>query len=236
MSKMSEIKSKIFILSLGGSLIVPDNEIDTVFLSEFNVFIRQWVEKGWRFVIVVGGGTVARRYRDAGRAVIGHELTEDDLDWLGIHATRLNAHLIRTIFRDIAHPNIVKHYEIIIKTDKPILVAGGWKPGHSTDFCAVTLAKDYGATQVINMTNIDQVYSADPKSDPNARALKEISWQEYRRVVGNVWKPGMNVPFDPVASRKAQELGLTVKVLNGKNLENLEKCLRGEEFVGTTIR
>ncbi|MGI5825881.1 MAG: UMP kinase [Patescibacteria group bacterium] len=229
------MKEKTLLLSLGGSLIIPNGGVDTEFLSQFNQFIRKWVDQGWRFVIVAGGGSVARHYRDAGREIIQKELTADDLDWLGIHATRLNAHLIRTIFREIAHPYIVKHYEIIIKTEKPILVAGGWKPGWSTDYCATVLAEDYNISELINMSNIDYVYSADPKVDKDAKPLKEISWTDYRAMVGEEWIPGMNAPFDPIASQKSQELDLTVKIVNGKNLENLEKCLAGEEFIGTTI-
>jgi len=54
-------------------------------------------------------------------------------------------------------------------------------------------------------------------------------------MVGDKWVPGANVPFDPIASRHAQELGLKVICAEGKNLENLRKIIRGEEFTGTTI-
>src|SRR3990167_8675976 len=83
------------IISLGGSLVVPNGGIDSNFLKKFNLFIRKHVKKGRRFFIVVGGGAPSRIYRDAGLAVID-QVTNDDLDWLGVHATRLNAHLIRT--------------------------------------------------------------------------------------------------------------------------------------------
>src|SRR6185369_7762267 len=96
--------SEKVVLSVGGSLIVPNGGIDTDFLNKLNEFIRTKLseKKNRQFFLVIGGGGTARHYRDAGRAVIG-ELDVEDLDWLGIHATRLNAHLIRTIFRDIAH-------------------------------------------------------------------------------------------------------------------------------------
>src|SRR3989344_372224 len=102
------------VISLGGSLIVPNGGISTSFLKKFNEFIRTELSRNpsGQFFIVAGGGSTARHYRDAGRDVVGHELSPDDLDWLGIHATKLNAHLIRTIFRDIAHPYVLKHYEI----------------------------------------------------------------------------------------------------------------------------
>lgn len=226
-----------FVLSLGGSLVVPNGGIDTKFLTEFNEFIRKQVsEKKRRFFIVVGGGGIARSYIESGRAVRGGILTDADTDWLGIHATRLNAQLVRTIFQDIADPRVIKHYEIILKIEAPLAIAAGWKPGWSTDYCAVTLCQDYGIRSVINMTNIDQVYDKDPKKFPEAKPMIDVTWAKYREMAGDTWVPGMNLPFDPIAARLAQELEVTVKILNGKNLENLEKALDNQEFHGTTIR
>lgn len=233
---MSSNKDKI-VLSLGGSLVVPQGGINVSFLSDFNSFIRNSIKNNpdRQFFIVVGGGTIARQYRDAGEKVLGHELTHEDLDWLGIHATRLNAQLIRTIFRDIAHPHILKHYEIIRKVDEPVVVAAGWKPGWSTDFCATLVCDDYNVTNIINMSNIDMVYEKDPKEDPNAKPIKNATWEEFRELVGDRWIPGMNAPFDPIAAKNSQELGLTTVILNGKNLKNLQNYLDGKDFVGTTV-
>ncbi len=225
-----------YVLSLGGSLVVPKTGIDTQFLKEFNTFIRHQVSvKKRRFFIVVGGGETAGRFINAGKETLGHELTNEDLDWLGIHSTRLNAQLVRTIFRDIADPRVIKHYEIILKIDQPIAVAAGWKPGWSTDFCAVTLSDDYNIKDVINLSNIDKVYDKDPKVDASAKPIDTISWKDYRAMVGDTWTPRMNVPFDPIASKLAEQLAIRVKVLNGKNLENLELALDNKPFVGTTI-
>lgn len=224
-----------FVLSLGGSLVVPDG-IDTKFLSEFRQFIRHQVSaKKRRFFIVVGGGAIARHYIEAGQRVRGTNLTSADVDWLGIHSTRLNAQLVRTIFQDLADPRVIKHYEIILKIEKPIAIAAGWKPGWSTDYDAVTLCQDYGVRNVINMTNIDQVYTKDPRKFKDAKPMVNVTWAEYRKLSGDKWIPGMNLPFDPIASRLADELGVTVKILNGRKLENLGKALDGKQFFGSTI-
>ena len=167
--------------------------------------------------------------------VIGHELTDEDVDWLGIHATRLNAHLLRTIFRDIPHPFIIKHYDNIRKVKEPIVVASGWKPGWSTDYDAVLLCEDYGVSEVVNLSNIDQVYDKDPKEFKDAKPIGKISWKNFRKLVGDKWTPGLNAPFDPVAAEKAQQLGVKVVVLNGNNFENIERYFRGEKFLGTVI-
>lgn len=227
-------KSKPIIISLGGSLVVPENGIDTQYLSSFNLFIREKIKTGFRFFIVVGGGTLARNYIDAGKEVIGN-LTDWDLDWLGIHSTHLNAHLIRTIFRDIAHPRIIENYERKVSPLRErLVVAAGWKPGCSTDFDAVTLARDYGAQIVINMSNIETVFESDPKVNPQAKPIHHIKWSEFKKLVGDTWRPGINLPFDPIATKLAAQLYLTVYVV-GKDLTNLDKILNGQDFLGTIV-
>ncbi len=224
------------IISVGGSLIVPNTGIDITFLNKLSEFIRTQLAShpNRQFFLVIGGGATARHYRDAGREVVHHELTRDDLDWLGIHSTRLNAQLLRTIFRDIAHPFIIKNYEIIRKVSEPVIVAAGWKPGFSTDYCAVMLCEDYGIKTVINLSNITQVYDKDPNKNKDAKPFSEITWEEFRKLVGNEWDPGMHAPFDPIASKKAEELGVKVVVM-GSDFKNLEQYLQGKKSVGTVI-
>ena len=224
------------IISVGGSLVVPNGGIDTKFLKCLNGFIRSQLakHKDRQFFLVIGGGTTARHYRDAGREVIGHELTENDMDWLGIHATRLNAQLVRTIFRDIAHPNLIKHYEIIRKVPERVVVAAGWKPGWSTDYCATLLCEDYHIKTVINMSNISQVYDKDPKQFPDAKPIDKISWSDFRELIGDKWSPGMNAPFDPIAAKRAQEFIIKVVVL-GKDFDNLTNFFEDKQFIGTVI-
>jgi uridylate kinase len=232
----TNFKEKI-ILSVGGSLIVPNGGINTQFLTKLNNFVRNQLAQypHRQFFLVAGGGATARHYIEAGQDVVQHELSRDDLDWLGIHSSRLNAHLIRTIFRDIAHPYIIKHYEIIRKVPEPVVVAAAWKPGWSTDYDAVLLCEDYDVATVINLSNIQQVYNKDPKKFTDAKPINKMSWDEFRHMVGDVWVPGMNAPFDPIAAKKAQEAGIKVVVMDGENFENLENYISGRPFVGTEI-
>ena len=223
------------ILSLGGSLIVPNGGINAKFLKEFDKFIRKKVAEGRRFFIVAGGGRTARHYRDGGSEIIG-KISKEDRDWLGIHATRLNAHLLRTIFKDISHPKIIDHYdEKYSNLVEPVIIASGWKPGWSTDYDAVLLARDYGAETIINLSNVEMVFTKDPNKFADARPIKKASWSYFRKLVGDQWTPGMNVPWDPVAAKEAEKLGLTVIVLRGDNLSNLERLFAGKKFKGTVI-
>jgi len=232
----SNHKEKI-VISVGGSLVVPNGGINTEFLIKLNKFVRTRLaeNKNRQFFLVVGGGEVSRQYRDTGKKVVGHDLSNDDLDWLGIHATRLNAHLVRTIFRDIAHPAIIDDYSFIRKASEPVVVGAGWKPGWSTDYDAVLVCEDYGPRTIINLSNITKVYDKDPNKNKDAKPFDKISWTEFRKLVGDKWVPGMHVPFDLIAAKKAQDLGIKVVVINGNSFENLEKYFDGEKFVGTVI-
>ncbi|MFA6383059.1 MAG: UMP kinase [Parcubacteria group bacterium] len=227
---------KTVIISLGGSLIVPD-EIDWKFVKDFKKLIEKYIKKKCKFIIITGGGKICRKYQDAASKIT--QLTDDDRDWLGIHTTRLNAHFIRTVFRKYAHPRINKNpndLEDFYNFKESILVAAGWKPGFSTDYDAILLAKYLGFTTVVNFSNIDYVYDKDPNKFKNVKKIENISWKDYRKMVGDKWDPGMNAPFDPIASKLAQEENIEVAIMNGINLENLENYLEGRKFKGTIIK
>ena len=98
----------LYVISVGGSLIVPE-EIDTIFLSSFKQFIIKRIEKGDRFILIAGGGKTCRKYQQAAAKVSG--IDDEEKDWLGIHSTRLNAHLLRTIFKIWANPKVVSDFE-----------------------------------------------------------------------------------------------------------------------------
>jgi uridylate kinase len=224
------------ILKLGGSLIFPNGGLDVDYIKKFYNFIRKQIaEKKRRFFIIIGGGLLSRTYRDAGAKITEHELKADDLDWLGIHATRLNAHLFRTIFRDLAHTIVTDNYDVILKTDKPIMIAAGWKPGWSTDYGAAILAQDYSSKIIMKMSNVSHVFDKDPREFKDAKKFEKISWNEYKCLLGKKWTPGTHCPFDPVATKKAANLGIKVIYMDGRDFENASKALDGEKFVGTVI-
>lgn len=230
------------IVSVGGSLIVPD-QIDTDFLARFKALILEKISNGLTFSIIAGGGATAREYQDAARAVLGDTFGElsaglprEDLDWLGIHATRLNGHLLRTLFRDVAYPLLIKNPTVPLAVSEPVIIAAGWKPGWSTDYCAVMMAKNLGAKRVVNLSNIEYVYDSDPKKNPNAKKIEKISWADFRKLIPAEWAPGLSSPFDPVASKLAEALGLEVAVISGAHLDAFSNYLKGKPFVGTIIK
>lgn len=211
---------------------MPDH-IDHEFLKSFKKMILNRVKGGGKFFIVTGGGNTARRYIKGARKAT--KPTADDLDWLGIHSSRLNACLVRTIFGKDAYRETLKDPTASLPATERIVVAGGWKPGWSTDYVSVAIAEKYGIDTVINLSNIKYAYNKDPKRHKRAKKLINVSWSEFRRVVGNSWKPGMNSPFDPIASKKGEQLGLKVIIADGKDLNNLSDIIEGRPYKGTTI-
>lgn len=227
---------KTIIISVGGSLIIPNGGIDCEFLAKFNNLIRKEVKKGKRFLLVAGGGNIMRLYRDAA-TLVTKGISNEDLDWLAIHITRVNAHLLRTMFYDIAHPRIIENYDYkLINWTEPLAIGAGWKPGWSTDYDAVILARDYKGKIIINLSNIDYVYDKDPNKYKDAKKIEKITWTEMEKIVGDKWTPGLNMPFDPIATKLAKKLGLTVIVTNGRNFENTDCIIAGEKFIGTIIQ
>lgn len=235
MGTMSKETSETIVMSVGGSLIVPD-QIDTDFLTNLHTFItKETTEHGRRFIIIAGGGRTARNYQDAARAVTN--LDPEDLDWMGIHSTRLNGHLLRTIFRDIAYRVMVTNPDDVLDApeDFKLIIAAGYRPGGSSDLRAVQIAERVNATKLINLSNIDYVYTDDPRENPNAEKIEDITWAEFRKLIPEEWDPGLSSPFDPVAAREAESSGLEVANINGERFDALSDYLAGNEFVGTRI-
>lgn len=226
-------KQNTFIISLGGSLIVPSGGIDWKFLKKFRSLILTQVKKGSNFYLITGGGTTCRAYNLAAKNIT--DPSSEDLDWMGIQATHLNAHLIKSIFRNHAYSEIIKDPTVRIKTKKNIIVGGGWRPGWSTDFVATLIAQEYKVKTLINLSNIDYAYDKNPKKYKSAKKIEKTSWKEFRKLVGNKWSPGLSTPFDPIASRQAEKMNLKAIILNGKKLNNLKNCLENKKFKGTTI-
>ncbi len=217
------------VISVSGSLIVPKS-IDTDFLLEFKKII---LNQNKRFIIICGGGRTARKYQEAARKISSS--SKYDLDWLGIYGTKLNAYLLKIIFGENTYRKIITNPNEKVNFNEKILIASGWKPGFSTDYDTVLLAKNLGVKKLINLTNVDYVYTRDPKFS-DAKPIKEISWKEFRNLLPEKWDPGLNTPFDPVAAKEAEKLGLEVVVMDGKNLKNFKNYLEGKGYIGTKIK
>jgi uridylate kinase len=237
------MKSQYTIMHLGGSLVVPTISdtvgIDIAYLKKLRIFLLSQLKKKKKFIIVIGGGKTARVYQKSAARVVN--IHEYDLDWIGIHATRLNAHLLRTIFEKEAYPVVIDHdpsreeVEMLKSSNKNLFFASGWKPGWSTDYIAVELARKFGSKEVIIAKDIPFVYDSDPRKNKKAKPIKELTWKEYGKLIPAKWTPGLSTPVDPVATKLAEKLKIEAKILNGKDISNMQKAIQGKTFKGTLI-
>jgi len=224
--------SKTIVVALGGSIVHPDG-IDVQFLKDFKKFLAPFLKRGVKFVLVVGGGKLSRNFQEAAAQV--SRVTDEDKDWIGIHATRLNAHLLRTIFRDVADPVVIDVRGKMKKLRAPVTIASGWRPGWSTDYVAMRIAADFGVGEAIIAGKPAHVYSKDNAKHADAVPFHELSWREYRKLVPAKWKPGLHAPVDPVGAALGAREDVRAIIIDGRNLRNFAALLNGKEFKGTII-
>lgn len=227
--------NKDIIVSIGGSVIFPDTGINIQFLKELNILVREKIALGKRFFIFAGGGHIMQEYQYTAERIAG-KVKNEDLNWLGIHATRLNAHFLRTIFYDIASPNVFVRYDRLLPVGNyKVIICAGWLPGTTTDFDMVNLAKLIDVKKAYSLLNVSGVYDKDPKLFKNAKLIEKMKWADYREMTGDWWDPKRQAPFDPFASKLAEDFNMEVFFLDGKNVANFKNALEGKSFHGTVL-
>lgn len=215
------------VIAFGGSLI----DFDKTYFNDLRELIRE-LSKHHKLYLVVGGGRVAREYIRFGREM---KIKEEDLDRIGICATRLNASMISFILD--ANRKIPEGTDEAKDMKARVVVMGGTTPGHSTDAVAAELADKVKADLLIIATDVDGVYDKDPKKYSDAKLYKEIGIDDLIKICGLEWKKaGDNVVIDGIALGIIKRSMYDVVVLNGKNLDNLKRALTEGSFVGTKIK
>ncbi|MBU1149200.1 UMP kinase [Patescibacteria group bacterium] len=225
---------KTLIISLGGSLVFPGEDIDIQYLKKFRQFVISLIRKKYRLVIIVGGGRINNKYNQAAKKVA--KVKPVDLDWLGIKVANTNSELVRVVLADYVYPEVIRDPFTKIKTTKPVIIGTAFKPGSSTDLRAVQFALNLKAKTVINLTDVDFVYDKDPGKYQNAKPITQIAWSRYKKMFGSKWTPRLSAPFDPIATKLAWQKGIEVVILNGKKLQNIERYLENKEYKGTIIK
>ncbi len=211
----------------------PD-EIDTEFLKQFHDLIGEEIKNNRRFIIVPGGGALCRKFNKVARDITN--VSNEDIDWLGIHATRLNGQLLRTIFAKEANPVLFEKRGKIKEFGKyQILIGTGWEPGHSTDFVPIQIAADFKIQKVIIMGKPEFVYEKDNVKFPDAKPYSYLAWANYLALIPNEWSPASSAPVDPIAAKLAQKEKIEV-IVAGKDLNNLKNIVEGKDFRGTIIK
>jgi uridylate kinase len=227
------ISNKQFVISFGGSVICPE-EIDTELLKNFYLFIKKEIKNGSKFIIVAGGGSTARKYQKAAFEI--SKASIEDRDWLGIQATKLNALLLKSLFKKEVYPFLFdQRFKIKSFGKYSIIIGCGWKPGWSTDFVTCQIAVDFKIKPVILLGKPDYVYTSNPDKNKSARPIEKMAWRDYFKLIPKKWTPGLHAPIDPIAAKLAKKEKLPVIVASGKDFKNLKNILNNKKFKGTII-
>ncbi|TDA35564.1 MAG: UMP kinase [Hadesarchaea archaeon] len=220
-------------LNFGGSVLSP-HWPDVENLKLVAKVVRELVERKHEVLVVVGGGEPARKYIQAGRELGGTEVL---LHELGIEITRLNARLLAMALGDLSEPSPPTTFreasQLMLRGKVPVM--GGTVPGHTTDAVAAMAAKATNSSLLLFVTDVDGVYTSDPKLDPTAKKLDRIGTEELLELVGTKVSPGMRTILDPVAVKLLQQLRIRTLVIGKKEIPRIPLIVEGGEHSGTEI-
>lgn len=222
------------VLKLSGHLISSGDRIDHRLMAEYARLLRELYEGKGKWVVVVGGGEVARRYVEAARLLGADEVMCDEVATM---ITRANARLMAACLGDAAHQRIPTSTEELreLAVEGKIVVMGGLQPGQSTIAVAALAASIIRAERLIVTTDVDGIYTSDPKVDPNARPLPQVSLSQLSRMVAELPQTAGKYPLiDNLAIAVLQRSGIPCIYLNGRKLEDVKRAIMGER-VGTLV-
>ena len=222
---------KTIVISLGGSVLFSD-DVDVNYFKKLSVLLNKFVNDH-KFFLIIGGGKISRKYIEIGRKLGFNEKILDDI---GINITRINAKILLNTIKN--SNNIVpKSINKAIKMDYDIVIMGGSKTGHSTDYVGAILSSKTNANKFIIATNVDGVYDKDPNKYKNTKKIDEINILELINKYGTTWKKaGSNVVIDGPSLKIIYKNKIPTYVLNGKKLDELEKAILDKKFNGTIIK
>lgn len=194
-------------------------------------------ELGIEVALVVGGGNIFRGLAAAERGfervtadhmgmlatVINALALMDSLEKLGVYTRVVSAVRIESFTEPYIRRRAVRHLE---KGRVVILAAGTGNPYFTTDTAASLRAMEVGAQLLVKATDVDGVFTADPKSDPQARHLPRLSYMD-------VLTKELRV-LDPTAVSLLMDNKIPVRVVNLNTKGNLRRVVVGED-VGTLI-
>ncbi|MBP2172459.1 UMP kinase [Methanococcus voltae] len=220
------------VFALGGSVLMPKEGASKENIASYAETFKKLKDEGHEISVIIGGGNTARQYIS-----IAREFTNDAFcDEIGIMSTRLNSMLLISALGNYAVKNVptsFKEAETILNLNK-IVVMGGTHPAHTTDAVSASLAEFLDADLLVIATNVDGVYTNDPRIDSDAKKLKEMTISELLEITGNCSiSAGSSSVVDPLASKIIDRAKLKTIVVKGTPSEIIGSI--NDNHDGTTI-
>lgn len=224
---------KVVVISLGGSILIPKDEKDS-FLIKFKKVLENNYRR-YKFVIVCGGGIIAREYQ----SVLKKEhKNEKELSLAGIRATRMNAQFVMQVFGKEANDTLpltmTQVKNDLAKNNTAICGALRYTKKSTTDATAARLA-EYLKGEFINITNVQGLFTADPRKNKNAKLIPYENWGKFEKRANRIkYHPGQHFVLDQKAAVEIRKRKIITHII-GKDLKALDNLLKKRKFVGTTI-
>ncbi|MFH1238097.1 MAG: UMP kinase [archaeon] len=222
---------KVWVISLGGSRIVPD-EVDEKFLMSFKKLVDS--HPSHKFVGVTGGGSTARKYISALRK-LGKTTKSQSIS--GIAITRLHAGFMARFFGKSANeviPNNMKKVKDLLNKNQ-IVFCGGlrYEKSNTSDGTAAKLSA-YLECPFINLTNVKGLYTSNPKTNKNAKFIREITWKDFEKITRKIkFKAGQHFVLDQSAAKVILKKKIPTYIVG--SLTAIDKILKGEKNFGGTL-
>jgi len=231
---------KRVVIKISGEALAGEkgSGLDFDFIHEVCKVIKQCVDTGVEVGIVVGGGNFWRGATDgAGR------MERTRADHMGMMATVMNSLAVADVLEQLGVPvrvqtaleiRAVAEPYIRLKADKHlkngrvvIFGCGTGSPFFSTDTAAVLRAAEIHADAILKATNVDGVYSADPKKDPDAVKFDTISYDDVlQKHLG---------AMDSTATSLSMDNQIPIILFSMKDPLNIFRVVMGEN-IGTVVK
>lgn len=230
-------KYKRVLLKLSGEALKNSSEdiIDYEVAQKIALQIKKCIDDGTSFGIVIGGGNI---FRGAGK-----KIERTSADKMGMLATLMNSLAFQSVLEDVgvktvvmtslAMPQVADPFNALkareaLDEGKAVIIAGGTgNPYFSTDTASVLRALEIEADAALFAKNVDGVYTADPKNNPDAKKLDEVTYSE-------ILKNDLAV-IDLTASAMGKVNGVPVIIFALNEEDSIYRVINGEKM-GTIVK
>ena len=237
---MAELLYKRVLVKLSGEALAGEAGfgIDFSVIDRITEEIREVHGMGASLGLVLGGGNIMR-----GTTASQQGMDRVSADYMGMLATVINALAVQDILErkdvetrvmtairmeELAEPYIRRRAQRHLEKGRVVLFAGGTgNPYFSTDTAAVLRALEIEADVIIKATNVDGIYSSDPKKDPDAEFIPELGYQDAITRDLEV--------MDANAFGLCKKNNLPIIVMNVNQQGAIARVVEGER-VGTLVR
>jgi uridylate kinase len=220
------------VIRIGGSVVA--SPFNPVLMNAYVELLLDLKRLGHVIAAVVGGGSLSRDLIKTARAMGLSEMSQDEV---AISVSRLMAQLLVLRLGKHGTLTVPTNIEDAAKSFEQgkIVVMGGLKPGMTTDTVAAMLAEHVNADLLVKATDVDGVFTRDPKKHKDAEKLVKLSFDDlFKFFEKEQHEAGIHQVLDPEAVRILQRKRIKTVVVNGFKPENVLLAVKGGK-VGTLI-